>query len=293
VRGFYQGLDLGRVDLASAVEQGLDYYLLLGLSPTARDEVIQAAYQRIRLQFPPTKSRLVPQMARRLELIEQAAYILCEPQRRRVYDNLRQARLSRHDKPADEATRGMACYRSGRFDDAARLLRAAARRAPDDESLHLHYCLSLLYGCAHLASPEDWRVSEMIKATEQAMQASNDSQMTRAHNTLCHAIDHYDKGRFEQGWIMLSALTEALPNWHLPWIISAFWKRREGDFGEVLARAERARRLSPQDPLLSSLRDVLRRAWATAPALLAQSAQRAAQVLADGTPSRDIEAAWR
>jgi hypothetical protein len=92
---------------------------------------------------------------------------------------------------------------------------------------------------------------------------------------------------------MLTALTEALPNWHLPWIVSAYWKRRESDFGEVLARAERARRLTPNDHLLTSLREVLRRAWATAPNLLPQAAQRAAQLLADGTHPGDIETAWR
>jgi tetratricopeptide (TPR) repeat protein len=235
-------------------------------------------------------------MARRLELIDQAAYVLCEPQRRQVYDELRQARLARLARPADQAERGMACFHAGRFDDAARLLRAASQRAPDNPdsaTLHLHYCLSLLYGCAHLASPEDWRVSEMIGAAERAMQASGDSQVARAHHTLCIAIDHYDKDRFAQGWELLSQLTRQQPNWHLPWLISAYWSRREGNMGHVLACAERARRLHPDDLLLAELSTLLRRTWETAPALLHPAAQHAAQILADGTTPGNIASTWR
>jgi hypothetical protein len=254
---------------------------------------VQAACQRIRLQFPADKSRLLPERAQRLALIEQAIYVLHEPERRQVYDTLRQQRNARHTQQKDDAQRGMDCFQAGRFDDAARLLRAASHRAPDDETLHIHYCLSLLYGCIHLASPEDWRVTEMIQATEKAMQASNKSPISQALNQLCHAIDHYDKDRFDQGWAIMAQLTQALPNWHLPWIVSAYWCRREHQYGEVLARAERVRRLNPNDHLLANLKPLLRTAWKTAPALLPDAARRAAHLLADGTSAHDLQTIWR
>lgn len=292
VRGFYQGLNLGTVDIARAVEQGLDYYLLLGVSADASDATMQAAYRRERGRFPPDRMRLVPQMARRLELIEQAGYVLCSPQRRRTYDNLRRARLAGTAGPASEADRGLACFRAGQFDDAARLLHAAARHNPANEEVHLHYCLSLIYGSSNLASPEDWRVDEMIRACDAAVHASG-SSLARAHLALAHAINHYDKNRFDQGRADLADLLRTLPDWHLLWIVDAYWYRREGDPGAALASAERARRQQPGDLLLSRLADLLRQTWRVAPTLLPDAARRAVQILGDGTAFSDMIATWR
>jgi tetratricopeptide (TPR) repeat protein len=293
VRGFYGNLDLGKVDIASAVEQGLDYYLLLGVKVDARDVTIQAAYTRLRDHFPPDTSNLVPQMAQRLELLEQAGYVLCDPQRRQTYDALRLARQARQARPESEAARGLACFRTRRFNDAARLLRAAIRKAPLDEDLHIHYVLSLIYGCEHLASPEDWRVDEMINAMNQIIQSGQSNSTAHAYMTLCHAINHYDKGRFAEAWELMAELTAAMPRWHLPWIISAYWSRREGDLPQVLVRAERARRVQADDHLLHELVTLMRRVWATSADLLPAAARRAVLVLADGTAPAEIEAFWR
>jgi predicted Zn-dependent protease len=187
----------------------------------------------------------------------------------------------------------VAAFRAGHFNDAARLLRRACHQTPENEALHLSYALSLLYGSANLASPEDWRVNEMHSALEQARHAGGDSPIARAHLSLCQAIDHYDKDDTDEGWRLLTGLTDALPDWYLPWIVSAYWKRREGDMGEVLARAERARRLQPDDYLIVRMSELLRRAWATAPGLLASAARRAASLLADGTSASSLETAWR
>lgn len=293
VRGFYRGLDLGRVDIASAVEQGLDYYLLLGIKPDSKDLTIQAAYRRLRSQFPPDTSRLVRQLAQRLELIEQAGYILCDPQRRTTYDDLRQARLRRQTHPQDEATRGMICFRTGRFNDAARLLRIAMQHSPADENLYLSYVLSLIYGSSNLASPEDWRIDEMMRAIEQAIEATSGSPAIQAHRTLCQALHHYDKGRFAEGWQLMAELNRSSPRWHLPWVVSAYWYRREGNLGALIACAERARRLQPDDRLIADLMKLMRRVWSTSPSLLPNAARRAVELLADDTPVGSIEAAWR
>lgn len=293
VRGYYQGLDLGTVDIATAIEQGLDYYLLLGVKPDASDATIQATYRRISMRFPENRSRVAPQVAQRLLLIEQAGYVLCDPQRRQTYEQLRRARQQRQAPRQDAATRGMICFRTGRFNDAARLLRSAARQSPDNPQLHLYYSLSLLYGCANLASPEDWRVDEMLHAMEQALQQDDPDDTISQHRKLYQAINHYDQGRSAQGWEMLTRLTQTFPDWHLPWTISAYWCRREGNMGEMLARAERARRLHPDDQLLASLTALIHTIWSSMPAALPDAAQRAAHVLADGTPASSLEATWR
>jgi curved DNA-binding protein CbpA len=295
VRGFYGELDLGRIDIARAVEQGLDYYLLLNIRPTASAAAIETAYWQARRSLPPTPDvrRMPPTLAQRLTLIEQAGYILRDPQRRQLYDRLHRERQARQQPTADDATRGIAAFRAGHFNDAARLLRRATHQSPHNEALHLSYALSLLYGSNNLASPEDWRVNEMRAALEQARSAGGDSPIARAHLTLCQAIDHYDKDNPDEGWRLLTTLTDALSDWYLPWIIGAYWKRREGDMGEVLARAERARRLQSDDYLVVHMSELLRRAWATAPGLLASAARRAAYLLADGTSASSLETVWR
>lgn len=92
---------------------------------------------------------------------------------------------------------------------------------------------------------------------------------------------------------MMARLNQSMPTWHLPWIVSAYWRRREGKFGEMLARAERARRLSSDDYLVTHLLTLLRQTWATAPALLPDAARQAVALLADGTAANSLESAWR
>jgi curved DNA-binding protein CbpA len=293
-RGYYQGLDLGSVDIARAVEEGLDYYLLLGVQPNADSTTIETAYWRIHKTLPSNRTRMPPELARRVTLVEQAGHVLRDQQRRQTYDHLRRVRQTQKARAsADEATRGLACFRAGQFDDAARLLRVAARRDPQNETLHIQYALSLLYGSSNLASPEDWRVSEMLNALEQARESSGDSPTVRAHIALCQAVDAYDKGRFDEGWNQINSLITSLPKWYLPWIVSAYWRRREGNLPEVLARTEQARRLQQDDHLVNRLIGLMRQVWSARPDLLPNAAQRAAQLLADGTQPGVIVSVWR
>jgi curved DNA-binding protein CbpA len=292
--GFYQGLSLGRVDIARAVEQGLDYYLLLGIGADADQAAIESAYWRMQKHLPPDRSRLPPDVARRATLVEQAGYVLRDQERRKMYDDLRRQRLGRQAAPPqDEAARGLACFRVGRYNDAAKLLRVAAQRDPRNEVVHIQYGLSLLYGSSNLASPEDWRVSEMLRAIDEVLEAAGDSPNARAHRALFEAIDHYDKDRFAEGWRMLDELTDTLPQWYLPWVVSAYWCRREGKPADVLARAERARRLQTDDALVAQLIDLMRNVWAANPDVLTAAARQAAHLLGDGTSASDIIATWR
>lgn len=87
-RGFWNELDLGTPELASAVAQGLDYYLALGLQYTDSHTSIAEAYRLARQRYPDDPRSLLPLIARHLGLIEEAWRILGDPQRRAVYDRL-------------------------------------------------------------------------------------------------------------------------------------------------------------------------------------------------------------
>src|SRR3712207_4743202 len=71
-RGFWSSLDLGAPELAAAIMEGLDYYLVLGVPPHAAPADISAAYYRARSRFPDDPRALVPQLARFLGLLEEA-----------------------------------------------------------------------------------------------------------------------------------------------------------------------------------------------------------------------------
>lgn len=302
VRGVYQGLDLGTLRIARAIEQGLDYYLLLGVRAEADHAEIENAYWERKRHLPENTTRLPPELVQRVELLEQAGHVLRDIARRQTYDRLRRQRQAYYARqttnPANQqdAVRGLNAFRAGRYDDAARLLRIAARRNPQSEELHLQYMLSVLYGSSNLSSPEDWRVDEMRAALEQARTASSSyetNETIEAHYLLIDAIDHYDKDRFREGWQLMHQLNETLPDWYLPWIVSAFWCRREGKHADMLVRAERARRLQPDDPLIGNLIDAMRVAWSTMPKLLTNAARQAARQLNDGTNPTTLEATWR
>jgi curved DNA-binding protein CbpA len=88
-RGFFRGLDLGAPQIAAAVAQGLDFYLLLGVPPTADVRSIARRYRQLRVLFPDDPSSLVSEPARRLALLEQAGRVLTDPRLRGIYDELR------------------------------------------------------------------------------------------------------------------------------------------------------------------------------------------------------------
>lgn len=302
-RGFYRELDLGRLDLAQAVDQGLDYYLLLQLTPAASPGEIQAAYSSRRLLFPGDTSRLEQSQRRHFELVEQAWYVLGDPARRQRYDELRTHARARVSPLPDTATRGIASFRAGQYDGAARLLRLAAHSSPQSSAIQIWYALSLLYGAATLAAPEDWRVREIEEALARAV-AVDDSPRARAHLALGQAIGAYDRAvaahkppqqaeLLAQAEAQLAQAETLLPLWHLPALVRAHWSLHQRRLGTALAWAERARRLEPADPLVTAFQAILRRNWETAPGALPAAAAQAARLLNDGTMPATITAAWR
>ena len=94
-RGFWDDLDLGTPELAAAIMEGMDYYLVLGVPPQAAPTELGVAYRQARSRFPDDPRRLVQQLARYLGLIEEAWRILGVPERREVYDRLRRERPAR------------------------------------------------------------------------------------------------------------------------------------------------------------------------------------------------------
>src|SRR5215211_6782014 len=88
-RGFFRGLDLGAPQLATAVANGLDFYLLLGVAPAADIRSIARRYRQLRVLFPDDPTDLAPEPARRLELLELAGRALTDPGLRQTYDQLR------------------------------------------------------------------------------------------------------------------------------------------------------------------------------------------------------------
>lgn len=88
-RGFFLGLDLGTPQIADAVARGLDFYLLLGVTPATDLRVIARRYRQLRTLFPDNPSSLRPEPARRLALLEAAGRVLTDPKLRQIYDDLR------------------------------------------------------------------------------------------------------------------------------------------------------------------------------------------------------------
>src|SRR3954452_24245512 len=107
-RGFWRELDLGTPELAAAVMQGLDYYLVLGALPHADGPAVAEAYRQARSRFPDDPRWLVPQIARQLGVIEEAWRILGVPLRRELYDHLR----SQNGQTGDQV-RAIYCQQCG------------------------------------------------------------------------------------------------------------------------------------------------------------------------------------
>lgn len=111
-RGFWQDLDLGTPELAAAVIEGLDYYLVLDAAPADNHATLSDAYRRRRALYPHDPRQLHPQLARQLGLLEEAWRILGQPTRRARYDQLRTARADRPG-PAQPALRSVSCGTCG------------------------------------------------------------------------------------------------------------------------------------------------------------------------------------
>ncbi len=291
VQGFYRGLNLGRIDIAHAIDQGLDYYMLLGVPPTADDTTIKMAYWRQWHQLPPNKQRLPPRIAHRLELLKQAGQILGNTECRQLYDQLRRERSARQPVQADAYTRGLACYRAEKYDDAARLLRQAYQEHPAQEEIAMSYALSLLYGCS-LANPPDWRVDEMLRVLNQAVQRRSVSPTCRSLCTLVYAVQHYNEGRVLPALQVVQQLTDSTPAWHLPWIIGGHWFWLAKDMGTALAWAEQSRRRQPADTFVRRFQQQFIVARRVVPDEITRAAHEAARLLGDGTAPAAIERTW-
>ena len=88
-RGLFRELDLGTPQIARAIANGLDFYLLLGAAPPDDTRSIARRYRQLRVLFPDDPRGLAPEPARRLELLELAGRTLTDPRLRQVYDDLR------------------------------------------------------------------------------------------------------------------------------------------------------------------------------------------------------------
>jgi tetratricopeptide (TPR) repeat protein len=111
-RGFWHTLDLGTPDLAAAVLQGLDYYLVLHATPDASALALTDAYRRHRVLYPDDPRGLHPQLARQLGLVEEAWRILGHPTRRALYDRLRRTQSS-SESDVRSAVRTLSCGACG------------------------------------------------------------------------------------------------------------------------------------------------------------------------------------
>lgn len=92
--------------------EGLDYYLILGVGPEANARTIAEAYRELRSHFPDDPRRLLPQIARRLGLIEEGWRILGSPPRRQLYDRLRSEQAAAA-RPMAAAVRTVRCQQCG------------------------------------------------------------------------------------------------------------------------------------------------------------------------------------
>lgn len=90
---------------------GLDYYLVLDAAPDATQAALSDAYRRRRMLYPDDPRTLHPQLARQLGLLEESWRILGLPDRRAVYDRLRNARAQQSAN--QPALRSLSCVGCG------------------------------------------------------------------------------------------------------------------------------------------------------------------------------------
>jgi DnaJ-class molecular chaperone len=71
-----------------------NYYKILGVTPKADAKAIKAAYRRLALTYHPDVARTADTPARFAE-IREAATVLLDPERRRIYDDTVRSRAAR------------------------------------------------------------------------------------------------------------------------------------------------------------------------------------------------------
>ena len=140
-----------------------DYYSILEVWPTASVEEIKRNYFRLAKLYHPDAAGDTPENRERFKLINETYSVLSDAQKRATYDeSLRKTKNSKDAVGIQEKDRRSAglsfsqakeAMRSGRFDKAALLFKAAIKYDPTNPAYHSWYgfCLGMLNTRLHEA----------------------------------------------------------------------------------------------------------------------------------------------
>lgn len=140
-----------------------DYYSILEIWPTASVEEIKKDYFRLAKLYHPDAAGDTPENRERFKLINEAYSVLSDAQKRATYDELLRKTKNSKDAVAiqekDRRSAGLSfsqakeAMRSGRFDKAALLFKAAIKYDPTNPAYHSWYgfCLGMLNTRLHEA----------------------------------------------------------------------------------------------------------------------------------------------
>jgi curved DNA-binding protein CbpA len=140
-----------------------DYYSILEVWPTASVEEVKRNYFRLAKLYHPDAAGDTPENRERFKLINEAYSVLSDAQKRAIYDeSLRKNKNSKDAVAIQEKDRRSAALafsqakealRSGRFDKAALLFKAAIKYDPTNPAYHSWYgfCLGMLNTRLHEA----------------------------------------------------------------------------------------------------------------------------------------------
>lgn len=153
---------------------GADYYSILEVWPTASVEEIKKNYFRLAKLYHPDAAGDTPENRERFKVINEAYGILSDSGKRASYDeSIRQSRGPSKDAFAIQEkdrrsatlsfTQAKEAMRSGRFDKAALLFKAAVKYDPLNPAYHSWYgfCLGMLNTRLHEARDECLKAVEM------------------------------------------------------------------------------------------------------------------------------------
>lgn len=140
-----------------------DYYSILEVWPTASVEEVKRNYFRLAKLYHPDAAGDTPENRERFKVINEAYSVLSDAQKRAIYDeSLRKNKNSKDAVAIQEKDRRSAALafsqakealRSGRFDKAALLFKAAIKYDPTNPAYHSWYgfCLGMLNTRLHEA----------------------------------------------------------------------------------------------------------------------------------------------
>lgn len=140
-----------------------DYYSILEVWPTASVEEVKRNYFRLAKLYHPDAAGDTPENRERFKIINEAYSVLSDAQKRAIYDeSLRKNKNSKDAVAIQEKDRRSAALafsqakealRSGRFDKAALLFKAAIKYDPTNPAYHSWYgfCLGMLNTRLHEA----------------------------------------------------------------------------------------------------------------------------------------------